>query len=354
MIGYNSNNVNKTTRIVTNAEPTAKGKDCLVKATILRGLLGKPPMKSRELFDSIPYDNYNSFRVLLSRYCSSKYRYIERIENKIRLTDTGRIHAQNPFHFREKYRNRQAKDREMFLFEILNDPEKLNHYFGNMDGVQVKTVFNTVKEYIDLNSNLQDIGDESDNDQSTEEEDDIDYEDKYFELQDKLKQLETDNFNLQLRMSQRAPQVQQPPENKMASASKNKRYNFLCSCEGKMLTSSFFENELIPYDVLVRTANKDKFGSLKEKLNIDSKEKIGIFARNISSTLLKEGLYRKATAEEIKEAHFYLKKNRGIRIISKKYASINKVVLKQSDIPNTTASLRNTPKIKIVVDNAHK
>jgi hypothetical protein len=215
MFGNNNNNENETPRVVING-PTAKGKDCLVKGMILKGLLNKAPMKSRELFDSLPYENYNSFRVLINRYCSPRYKYIERIGDKVpyslKLTDTGRLHALNPFHFRDKYRNRQAKDREMFLFEILNDTDKLNHYFGNLNDVQVKTVFETMKEYVDSNSNLRDYGDENDNHQSEEDDDEIDYEEKYFELQEKLKNAETSNFNLQLQLSQRPAQAPQVPD----------------------------------------------------------------------------------------------------------------------------------------------
>jgi hypothetical protein len=353
MFGNTNNNENQIPRIVRNAEQTVKDKDCLVKGTILRGLLNKSPMKSRELFDSIPYENYNSFRVLISRYCSSKYRYIERIGDKIKLTDTGRIHAHNPFYFREKYRNRQAKDRDMFLFEILNSPEKLNHYFGNMGGVQVKTVLDTVRQYVDSNSSLRDIGDGSDNHQSAID-DEIDYEDKYFSLKDEVKKLKTENFNMQIRMNQRPAQVPKVPDNKLPSKSMNKRYNLLCSWEKNILTSTFFEHELIPYDVLVRTVSKDAIATWKKKLNIDSDEIIGIFARNISSTLIKESFYRNATAEEIKEAGFYLTKNRGIRILSKKYASINKVVLKQSEIPIDATSPKKAPRINIVADKNRK
>jgi hypothetical protein len=79
----------------------------------------------------------------------------------------------------------------------------------------------------------------------------------------------------------------------MPSASINKRYTFICDWEGRRLTSSFFASELIPFDVLVKAAGKSTINSWKEKFNIGD-EKIGIFARNISSTLLKEGLYRKA------------------------------------------------------------
>ncbi|MEL4306447.1 hypothetical protein [Methanococcoides sp. LMO-2] len=355
MLGNNSNNENETPRVVINNNEN--GKDCQVKGMILRGLLDKPPMKGRELFDSIPYENYNSFRVLINRYSSSRYKYIERIGDKVpysyKLTDTGRIHALNPFHYREKYRNRQAQDRKMFLFEILNNPDKLNHYFGNLNDGQVKTVFDTVKEYV--NTDLQDFGDGSDTHQS-EEDGEIDYEEKYLELQDKLKQLEIANFNLQLKLSQRppqTPQVQQTSDKKPPSASVKKRYNLLCTWEGKLLTSSFFENELIPFDVLLKIASKNKMTSWKEKLNLDSAERIGIFARNISSTLIKEGLYRKATADEIKEAGFYLKVNRGIKILSKKYVSINKTVLKQSSIPSTATPSKNA-RIKIVTDKSKK
>ncbi|WP_091933907.1 hypothetical protein [Methanolobus profundi] len=65
---------------------------------------------------------------------------------------------------------------------------------------------------------------------------------------------------------------------------------------------------------------------------------------------MKEGLYRKATPDEIKEAGFYLEKKCEVRIISKKY-SINKIVLKQSEIPNNSASSKNMPQVKIKNDN---
>jgi len=328
----NNGNKTQTIGIVNNPKLTAKEKDCVVKGMILQGLLDKPPMKSRELFDSLSYDNYNSFRVLLSRYCSPRYRYIERNGNQIRLTTTGRLHALNPFYYRDKYRTRQAQEREMFLSEILNDPAKLSYFFGNMGNVQVQTVYDTIKQYVDSSSSMRDFGDEDDSHQS-EDDEEIDFEEKYYTLQEEIKQLKTQNFNLQIKLNQRPAPTPIVPETKLSSASKNKRYDYLCSWEGKSLTSSFFESELIPYEVLIRTANKDTIGAWKKRLNLDSGEWIDIFARTISSTLLKERIYRKATADEIKEAGFYLSKNRGIRIQSKKYPSIDKIMLKQSDIP---------------------
>ncbi|AFV24598.1 hypothetical protein Mpsy_2394 [Methanolobus psychrophilus R15] len=348
-----NNNENKTQIPRTSSSPklTGKEKDCIVKGIILRGLLEKQPMRSRELFNSIPYDNYDSFRVILSRFSSSKYRYIEKIGHKMpylyRLTDIGRVHAQNPFYFRDKYRARQAKDREIYLSELLNDPSKLNYFFGNVASSEIKTIFNTVKEYVDSNSSMRDFGDEDDSHQSADDEEN-DFEEKYYTLQEEIKQLKTQNFNLQLKLNQKPAPIPKAPETKLPSASKGKRYDYLCSWDGKVLTSSFFESELIPYDVLIKTADKNTISSWKKKLNLESDENIDIFARNISSTLIKERLYRKASPEEIKEAGFYLVRNRGIRILSKKYSTINKVVLKQSDIP---ASPRNTPQANIVDKN---
>ncbi|TGC09439.1 hypothetical protein CUN85_06315 [Methanolobus halotolerans] len=308
------------------------------------------PLRGREIFDGIQYDNYNSFRVLLSRYSGKKYNYIEKLKlndspNFIyKISNIGRQHALNPFLYRDKYKARQARDREMFLSEILNNPDKLKYFFGNMGDVQVQTVFDTIKEYVDSNSSLRDFADEDDNHQSTDDE--IDYEEKYFESLDQIKKLQSQNFNLQVRLKQRPVETPKAPKTKLPSTSKGKRYNYLCSWEGKNLTSSFFENEIIPYDVLIKTAEKNAISSWKKKLNFESGENIDIFARTISSTLLKEHLYRKATFEEIREAGFYLVKNRGIRIMSKKYSSINKVVLKQSDIPNNVTSSNNAPQVK--------
>jgi hypothetical protein len=350
MIVSNNGNTNQITRVSSSTKLTAKEKDCLVKGLILRGLLDKSPMKSKELFDSIPYDNYNSFRVLLHRFCNSKYRYIQKIGEKMpylyRLNDNGITHAHNPFYYRDMYRASQSRAREMFLSEILNDPAKLNYFFGNMENVQVQTVYDTIKEYIVSNPSLRDFGDEDDGHQSADDEeidDEENYEEKYYDLQDEVNKLKSQNFNLQLKLNQRPPQVTKPPETKLPSTSKGKRYDYLCSWDSRNLTAAFFENDLIPYDVLIKTADKNTISSWKKKLSFESGGNIDIFARNISSTLLKERLYRKASADEIREAGFYLAKNRGIRILSKKYPLINKVVLKQSDIPMTS---RNAPQAK--------
>lgn len=352
MQGNNNSTNNQIPRIVTPDSPPLGNNDCLIKGMILNALLDKQPLKSRDIFNSIPYDNYNSFRVILSRFCSKKYRYIERIGNTkpyfYQLTDAGKIHAQNPFFFRDKYKLRQSKDRELFLFELLNDPAKLGYYCNNMDNIQLRTIVDIVKEYVPSNSAIRDFGDEGDNHQSVND-DKINYEDKYFSSLEEVKKLKSQVFNLQLKLNKKSSQIPKPTETKLPSASKDKRYDYLCSWEGKRLTSSFFEHELIPYHVLTRTVSKDRIGAWKKKLNIDDSENIGIFAKNISSTLLKESLYRRATDEEIKNAGFYLTKNRGIRILSEKYPSINKVVLKQSEIP--TESSKNTPRSNIVIKN---
>jgi hypothetical protein len=357
MIGYNDNIENQATRMVSNTNQPSN--DCIIKGMILKILNeADRPLRGKEIFDGIPYDNYNSFRVLLSRYSGKKYNYIEKIKLSsnshylYQISKTGRMHAQNPFIFREKYKARQAKDREHFLTELLNNPENMSYYFGNMDNLQVRTVFDTVQKYVDSNS-LRDFGDEGDNHQSVDDEE-IDYEDKYMEAQEEIKNLKSQNFNLQVKLTQRPTEAPRVQENKLPSTVKNKRYDLLCSWEGKHLTSSFFSHELIPYDVLVKVANKDAIQAWKQKFNINSDDKVGIFSRTISSTLLKEKIYREANDSEIQDARFYLIKNRGIRIISKKYKSINKVVLKQSEIPNNAASSKNAPQVKIRIDKNRK
>jgi hypothetical protein len=107
---------------------------------------------------------------------------------------------------------------------------------------------------------------------------------------------------------------------------------------------------LIPYHILVKIAKQDAIQVWKQKFKIDGKERIGIFAKNISSTLQKEGVYRMANAQEIKDAELYLLKNRGIRIRSKKYKSIDKIILKQCEIPTNAAVSKNKPQARIVID----
>lgn len=351
MIGYNNNIENQEIRVVSNTNQISN--DCIIKGMILKILNeADRPLRCREIFDGIPYDNYNSFRVLLSRYSGKKYNYIEKMKLSsnphylYQISNTGRLHATNPFLHRERYKARQAEQRQMFLFELLKNPEQLNYYFGTLPDIQVQTVYDTVREYVDSNS-LRDFGDVGDKHES-EVDHEIDYEEKYMEAQEEIKKLKSQNFNLQVKLTQKPAQAPKVSENKLPTASKNKRYDFLCNWEGKQLTAAFFENELIPYDVLVRTASKDAIGAWKQKLNLHSDDNIGIFSKTVSSTLLKEQIYRKATPDEIKDAELYLTKNRGIRILSKKY-SINKIVLKQSEIP--AAPSKNTPQSRVVINN---
>lgn len=353
MIGHNDNIENQATRIVSNIKQTSN--DCLIKGMILKILNGADrPLRGREIFNHIQYDNYDSFRVLLSRYASKKYNYIEKIKHNsnshylYQISSIGQMHAANPFLHRDRYKARQAEQKQMFLFELLQNPEQLSSYINNMNNVQVRTVFDTMKEYV--GSNLRDFGDEDDSHQSSSE-DEINYEDKYFSSLEEVKKLKSQVFNLQLKLNKSSSQIPKASETKLPSASKDKRYDYLCSLEGKQLTSSFFENELIPYYVLVKIAKQDAIQKWKQKLSIDSKENVGIFSRTIAATLLKEGLYRKATAQEIKEAGLYLMRNRGIRVVSKKY-KINKVVLKQSEIP--AAASKNGPQSRTVINKNPK
>jgi hypothetical protein len=357
MMGYNNNIENQATRIVSNTKQSSK--DCIIKGMILNFLnAADRPLRAREIFDSIQYDNYDSFRVLLSRYSTNKYKYIEKIKHSTnshylyQISALGRLHAANPFLHRERYKARQAEQKQMFLMELLQNPEQLNNYFETLPEVQVQTVYDTVREYVDTNS-LRDFGDEDDTHESVDD-DEIDYEEKYYDLQEKIKKLQSENFNLQVRLTQKPTEAPKVPENKLPSTSKSKRYNLLKDWEGKQLTAAFFASELIPFDVLVKVANNDAIQGWKQKFNITSEDNVGIFARTISSTLLKEKVYRKATPDEIKDAGLYLNKNRGIRVLSKKYPSINKVLLKKSEIPNTTPVSKKTQQHRTVINNNRK
>ncbi len=46
--------------------------DCHLKAMVLQALI-PAPLISKDIFNSIPYENYNSFRVNLNKYCKNGY-----------------------------------------------------------------------------------------------------------------------------------------------------------------------------------------------------------------------------------------------------------------------------------------
>jgi hypothetical protein len=73
---------------------------------VLQALLTAPLM-SRDIFDSILYENYNSFRVSLNKY--HKQGYIQMQGKKpyhYSLTEKGKLHAHNPYICREQFANK--------------------------------------------------------------------------------------------------------------------------------------------------------------------------------------------------------------------------------------------------------
>lgn len=74
--------------------------DCELKSLVLKTVAKQGNnCTSRQIFDSINYDNYNSFRVCLSRYVKNGYLKKDGTKRPFYyyLTKKGREHAQDPY-----------------------------------------------------------------------------------------------------------------------------------------------------------------------------------------------------------------------------------------------------------------
>ncbi|NPE27306.1 hypothetical protein HNV12_04875 [Methanococcoides sp. SA1] len=62
---------------------------------------------SRDIFDSISYENYNSFKVSLNKYCKQGYVQMQgKKPYRYSLTEKGKLHAENPYLCRERFANK--------------------------------------------------------------------------------------------------------------------------------------------------------------------------------------------------------------------------------------------------------
>ena len=332
--------------------------DCHVKAMVLQALIPAPLM-SKNIFDSIPYDNYNSFRVSLYNYCKQGYVQMQgKKPYHYSLTDKGKLHAQNPYLCREKFANKIDAIVSRYGMEIavqhLSGDETAREQIENY----LKTLQNNKPEIVESVQKVIEVMPAPESIEPTEDEYGeqrvLSYEEllnEYEVANRKIDELNSENNRLRNQQMNHNRQIQEmkekprePEKEPVKSATKKdvsdemmERFHLTTEWHGRYLKKIFFDTlvHYRPYRIIA-SSNVGELMKMKWK----NGEVVVCDART-GIKMVKEGFCEELSAKDIQEQRFHIKlQSGGIWVASEEVGVKGCRIMKKSDYSKCQALAR--------------
>ncbi|NPE30364.1 hypothetical protein HNV12_20890 [Methanococcoides sp. SA1] len=306
--------------------------DCKLKALVLQALLPAPLM-SRDIFDSILHNNYNSFRVSLNKYCKQGYVQMQgKKPYHYSLTETGKLHAHNPYICRERFANklnaivsRYGTDIGMDVaVQYLSGDEKakkqIEEYLKTLqdDKPEIVETVQKVIEVMPVPQIIKPIDDDYGEQRV------LSYEEllkgnelantKIGELNNEVNRLRNQQITRNIQVEKRtvapkelAKEQMTPPKKNVPSDDMINRFELINDWQKKYLKKSFFD-ALGYYYPYVITASSNVRELMKMKLKAGD---VVIYDTRTAATMLQNNFCRELNAKEVLSCRFHIERKAG-------------------------------------------